>query len=68
MPSRMMGTICPRFMPGSLPSMRQVSKGSSAEAMTNLAKAADKGWISRAMTRPAMKVPPQNTAMSNSFT
>jgi len=68
MPSRMMGMIYPRLIPGSLPSARQVSRSSRMEAIRKRVKAAEKGWMSLATTRPAMKVPPQKTAMSTSLT
>ncbi|MBA7661688.1 hypothetical protein ES703_69708 [subsurface metagenome] len=59
--------ICALFMAGSFPSTRQVMNRRKTEAMANLKKEAAKGPTSFATTLPAIKVPPQKTAVRNSL-
>jgi hypothetical protein len=66
-PSRKTGMIWARFIFGSLPSTFHVSKTRKTEAIANLKKAAEKGSTSLATILPAINVPPQNIAVSNSF-
>lgn len=59
--------ICPFFKMGNLPSIFKVIKRRKIDAMANLKKEAAKGPTSFATTLPAIKVPPQKTAVRNSL-
>jgi len=66
-PSRITGIIWNFFNGGTLPSIFQVSKIRSIEAVANLKKAIEKAPTFWETNLPAMKAPPQNIAVNNSF-
>jgi hypothetical protein len=66
-PRRIRGISCPFLTGGSRFSTLWVIKRRKIEAIANLRKAAEKGPTSFATTLPAMKVPPQKMAVTNSF-
>jgi hypothetical protein len=67
MPRRKTGIICRFPGMGSLPSILYVKSTRKIEAIKNLKKAAENGPTSTATTRPAIKVPPHNSAVNRSF-
>ena len=56
-----------QLIAGNFPSICQVIPSRKSEAIANRRKAAEKGSISLATTRPAIKVPPQKMAVKISL-